>query len=1396
MAAVGEAFIKIKADTSAFSAELKSGLTPGIDAASKQIGASMKEIGSQFQTAGREISKLSVPLLAVGVGATKVAMDFDSSMTRIQALVGLSRKEVDSMRDSVLQMSGTTAKGPRELGEALFFVTSAGLRGKDALEALEFSAKASAIGLGNTKVVADLVTSAMNAYTPEVLSAQKATDALTMAVRLGKLEPSQLASAMGQTLPVASAMGVSFNDVGAAFAAMSRTGTNASQAATQLRGIMTTILSPSSQASKALESVGLSAQGLQQTIRERGLLAALQDIVTAFDGNVTATEQVFGNVRALSGVMDMLGGNVAATEEIFREMNNAVGVTNEAFEIVSQTAEFKMQQALANLETAMVSLGSVILPIVSKIADVIADLALRFAELPEGLKVIIAAVGGFVAVLGPALWLTGSFIGALGNLLPIATKVVGAIKLMTAALLTSPWGIAAVAVAAFVGALFVFMGRASAARRRAEELRQEIASLAEQLRMGQSPTAIFSDRLRELFDNSERVQRAFRDSGVSIEEFTRNAALNNDAFRQQIEQLAHAYEKTFYGTISEHNGKLSTSAREMVNGFVGELTALADNLDSAKEVNIEFGRSVRTTADEVVEGMRFARLEAQAMSGAMIQAGPLIEAGFARQLMDLGLIASETGLTFEEMQEIFDDWADGIDKAMESAATSIFQFSEEAKTDINKFREELRENTLAFASWADNLEWVFQNVGADIGELFANLGPGFSVVLQDLRNMSADEIADFVAEIRSGMEQAARSPADAFREQAENNAIAIQQSTDLANKRLIERAEQMGNDFTSTTANTINAGAEDVKTAVDNMVTNATRVGEEGVAYHRALEIGKAIPGGVRAGIEATAGEVENVSVSALTRAFDGATRYLQVRSPSGLFRDRVGKPIMMGVAQGVKEAAPNAEREITAVLTRIIGTSQQTALQAFTAGQSAFRSAWQSGWSQVVSVAESAGRSIQSAFSSSANAMQNSSNSLLQSLRRGWQEYQRDAETVFRNVQRSVTEFATGMQTSFLQATNVVTQAWQRFGAELVRTMQQVLGDVKQRGSSGGQEIGQALVDGVIRGIQNRSGGLANALINAVRNAINAARAAAQVSSPSKLTEEELGKPLIQGVIKGIDEDGNLVKVALLSAVLNPMAEIGRESGNLVRITSRTGRQFVIQYTMAKRAVEDTNKAISDGKQAVEDFAANSASRMEQWVQKMGEGVRAFAADFVSVLYQLSDNAEHIFARIGNTMVNEIGNAVRNVESQIRGMIGAIDAGVDKVAGSPSGGGDRPPVSRPPASERPPSSGAPSTAPSKPTVGSIWDIGKAIDNILNPMPDNFFPGRGPGDVNIDPNLEWVPGWGAAEGPGIWIVKQPPTSAERGPAVQIMNATFVTPMDADAIAQKVLVAERARSLAS
>jgi len=381
----------------------------------RRLGDSMQTAGRRMSGAGRTMTRsITAPLAAIGGIAVKSAADFETSFAKIRGLVGVSAEEIGVLEEAASRLGPQFGKSSNEAAEALFFITSAGLRGKDAIEALEVSLQASAVGLGEVATIADLTTSIMNAYGSETVDAAKATDVLTAAVREGKLEPEELAGAMGQVLPIASAMGISVDEVGATFAAMSRTGTDASQAATQLRGIMTGLLKPTAEAERALAEMGMSSKELRDQIRERGLLSVLERLTEAFAGNEEGIAEVFGNVRALSGVLDLMGSNVEGTRQIFENMTDTTGILNSAFSATADTAAFQFQQALAELRETLRKLGEDIMPFVQRLVDGLRNLVDRFNELSPAQQDLLIKFGAVLAIAGPILLFLGSLATAIG----------------------------------------------------------------------------------------------------------------------------------------------------------------------------------------------------------------------------------------------------------------------------------------------------------------------------------------------------------------------------------------------------------------------------------------------------------------------------------------------------------------------------------------------------------------------------------------------------------------------------------------------------------------------------------------------------------------------------------------------------------------------------------------------------------------------------------------------------------------------------------------------------------------------------------------------------------------------------------------------------------------------
>ena len=359
----------------------------------------------KFGSFAADVTKVAAAAVAaVGVASVREAAQFETSFAKIQGLVGVTAEEIEVLEDAARRLGPQFGKSGIEAADALFFITSAGLRGAAATEVLEASLKGAAIGLGDTKTIADLATSAVNAYGESNLGGAEAVDVLAEAVRLGKLEPAELAGAMGQVLPLASNLGVSFDQVGAALAGMSKTGTDAATASTQLRQILATLAKPTEGANKALAEMGLSAAGLREQIKEKGLFSTLETLTDAFDGNIEATTEVFGNIRALSGVLDLMGASAEDNALVFEQMADKTGVLDEALAITADTAAFKFDVAMATARDSLLEIGGAILEHVSPRLDDFSQWMTDNKEpIEQGFIKIFEAVDKIVGAIGELL---------------------------------------------------------------------------------------------------------------------------------------------------------------------------------------------------------------------------------------------------------------------------------------------------------------------------------------------------------------------------------------------------------------------------------------------------------------------------------------------------------------------------------------------------------------------------------------------------------------------------------------------------------------------------------------------------------------------------------------------------------------------------------------------------------------------------------------------------------------------------------------------------------------------------------------------------------------------------------------------------------------------------------
>jgi TP901 family phage tail tape measure protein len=461
---VGEVVAPIVGDISPFSQSIGQASSLGGRFVS-EFGNVVKGVGDSVKSLGAKITKyISLPLTGAATAVFSFGKDFEKELSKVTGLVGVAASQVDEWGNDILDLAPKIARAPQELASALFFVTSAGIKGAEAMEVLEMSGKAAAAGLGETETIADLVTSAMNAYGVENLSAAEATDTLVAAVREGKAEAAALAGSMGQVLPLAAEMGVTFDQVAAAQAAMTRTGTTADEAATQLKSIMAGLIKPAKQAEGQLEKMGTSSAKLRKQIKEEGLLTALSDLRTMTKKyGEEAMARVFPNIRALMGVLDLMGSNAEANAEIFDKVSDATGSLDNAFQAASETLDFKWNAALAQVKSTAIGFFDILkanlVPKLETLISVLKWVSTSFKSLSPSVQNLIVTLSGLGIIVGPILVGLGGIIAAVGagiaGLGGIVTTLGGVIATIGLPALGALIGIGAAIIAAIIPVIAV-----------------------------------------------------------------------------------------------------------------------------------------------------------------------------------------------------------------------------------------------------------------------------------------------------------------------------------------------------------------------------------------------------------------------------------------------------------------------------------------------------------------------------------------------------------------------------------------------------------------------------------------------------------------------------------------------------------------------------------------------------------------------------------------------------------------------------------------------------------------------------------------------------------------------------------------------------------------------------
>jgi TP901 family phage tail tape measure protein len=314
---------------------------------------------------------------AAGALAAKSVMafaDFDRSMNEVFTLLpGVSRSAMNEMTNQVKDFSKEFGVLPEKVVPALYQSLSAGVPPDNVFAFLETAQKAAKGGVTELETAVDGLTSVVNAYGADVLSATQASDYMFTTVRMGKTTLDQLAQSLYNVTPTAAALGVSFGDVSAAMAAITLQGVPTSVATTQLRQLFVELSKETSKTAGTFEE--LAGKSFKDFVAGGGnVQQALQLLESHAAASGVGINDLFGSVEAGSAALALTGTGTEKFTAALAAMADSAGATDTAFHTMNKGIGPLIDKAKAFAAVWLIDVGD-------KIASVIEAISYGFTEM-------------------------------------------------------------------------------------------------------------------------------------------------------------------------------------------------------------------------------------------------------------------------------------------------------------------------------------------------------------------------------------------------------------------------------------------------------------------------------------------------------------------------------------------------------------------------------------------------------------------------------------------------------------------------------------------------------------------------------------------------------------------------------------------------------------------------------------------------------------------------------------------------------------------------------------------------------------------------------------------------------------------------------------------------------
>lgn len=414
----------------------------------KVAGEKMQEVGTKVEDVGKDMTtKLTLPIVAVGGAIVKTTADFDTSMSKVQALSGATGDEFDALRDKAQELGQTSAFSASQVADGFSYMSLAGWSTEEMLDGISGVLNLASAGQMDLAQASDIVTDYLSAFNLEAKDATVIADMLAYAQANSNTTVEQLAEAYKNSASNMNASGQTIQTTTALLEAMANQGNKGATAGTALSAIMRDLRQNAEDGTVAINDHVIALQDEDGNYRD--LIDILTDVSLATEGLGTAErDSALGAIftaRSLPALNQVMNEGIDTVRGYRDELNQADGTAQGMADTMLNNLSGQITILKSQLEGIAIQLGDILMPIIMSVVEKIQAMLDWFLNLDEGTKTLILTIAGLVAGLGPVLVIVGNVIkvfGALSSIAGVMGTTIGAIA--------GPIGIAIGAITAII----------------------------------------------------------------------------------------------------------------------------------------------------------------------------------------------------------------------------------------------------------------------------------------------------------------------------------------------------------------------------------------------------------------------------------------------------------------------------------------------------------------------------------------------------------------------------------------------------------------------------------------------------------------------------------------------------------------------------------------------------------------------------------------------------------------------------------------------------------------------------------------------------------------------------------------------------------------------------------